>query len=79
MKTVIKIHNDGKGRCQSFEAWIEGIDVDRGYGASAPEAIECYRKNLSKLKSHIVSAWTDLGGGEFDTVNVDWAGNPVNR
>ena len=79
METVIRIYNDGKGKRESFEAWIEGIDLDRGYGASASEAIECYKNNLSKHASRVLNSWVDLKDGEFDTIHVDWAGNPVIR
>jgi SHS2 domain-containing protein len=46
---MIKVHNDGKGKYQSFEAYITG-DIDiRGYGETEEEAITELKYKLDEL------------------------------
>jgi hypothetical protein len=48
-RPLLKIHNDGKEKHESWEAYCDDIDCERGYGATEEEAVIAYRLNLYKL------------------------------
>ena len=82
---MIHIHNDGKGKSQSFEATIGDIDEfgnkllggDNvvGYGATPEEAIEELKQAVQK---HINTLTAQLSAVDYSqTLPVDWAGKPL--
>ena len=76
---TLKIHNDGKEKYQSFEAWIDGIDCEKGYGASKAEAISEYKKELKRYSLRITVASQDMSLGNFEEVSVDWTDKAIKR
>ena len=79
MSVELKIHNDGKEKYQSFEAWVDGIDCNNGYGATEAEAIEEYKRELKKFLMRVTVAIQNIELGSFETVKVDFAGRELNR
>ena len=73
----LKIHNDGKEKHQSFEAWIDGIDCEKGYGATEQEAVEEYKRELKKFSMRVTVAMQDMELGSFEAVKVDWSGKEI--
>ena len=69
---MIKIHNDGKEKCQSFEAtWDEQGFYLQGYGESEQEAID----NLKKERDILIM---NLNNVDFsEVVYVDWKGDTI--
>jgi hypothetical protein len=74
---TLKIHNDGKEKHQSFEAWVEGIDCEKGYGATREEAIDEYKKELERFWQRVSIARSDLVLGGFEVIKVDWCGKEI--
>ena len=79
MSVELKIHNDGKEKYQSFEAWVDGIDCNNGYGATEAEAIEEYKRELKKFSMRVTVAMQNIELGSFEAVKVDFAGRELNR
>lgn len=80
MSVILKIHNDGKEKYQSFEAWIDGIDCNKGYGATEAEAIEEYKRELKIYSMRVTVAMSFMQNmelGSFEAVNVDWSGEVI--
>jgi len=77
MSVELKIHNDGKEKYQSFEAWVDGIDCNRGYGATEAEAIEEYKRELKIYSTRSTFAIQNIELGSFETVKVDFAGRQL--
>lgn len=70
----LKIHNDGKEKYQSYEAWLEGIDCSRGYGATMAEAINEYTKELMKYNLYISNIVREIHLQEYEIEEVDYQG-----
>jgi hypothetical protein len=51
---MIKIHNDGKGKSESFEAYSD-YDVLPGFGQTEEEAVDNYEKNVKDYISVLQS------------------------
>lgn len=73
---IIKIHNDGKGKHQSFEAWIEDFDIERGYGETESQAISEYHKNVIEASNKLTDLLS-LPWSGFKREKVDWKGEPI--
>jgi len=73
----IRIHNDGKEKHQSFEAWIEGCDCEKGYGHNADEAVLEFKNNLEKITLRMQLALRDLKLNNFETVKVNCLGEEI--
>jgi hypothetical protein len=73
----LKIHNDGKEKLESFEAWIEGIDCEKGYGATKLEAIEEYKRELKRFSMRVTAAMQDMELEDYEAVNVDRSGKEI--
>ena len=69
---MIKIHNDGKGKWQSFEAtWDKQGFYLQAYGESEQEAIY----NLRKERDILIM---NLNNVDFsEVVYVDWKGDTI--
>ena len=69
---MIKIHNDGKGKWQSFEAtWDEQGFYLQAYGETEQEAID----NLKKERDILIM---NLNNVDFsEVVYVDWKGDTI--
>ncbi len=66
----IKIHNDGKEKCESFEAYLE-LPIVCEFGSTQEEALE-------KLRYKIGSLIDELNEMQFNNiVHVDCFGKPV--
>ncbi len=50
----IKIYDDKKCKHQSFEAWIDNIDCERGYGFDKDSAVNEYELNLGNYMADIL-------------------------
>jgi len=74
---ILKIHNDGKQKHQSFEAWLDEIDCERGYGSTQEQAISEYKRELDSHQKKIFAAAQDLAGDSFETLMVDWRGQSI--
>jgi len=74
---ILNIHNDGKEKYQSFEAYIEGVDCERGYGASEDEAIKEYKKALGRYETRVAVALQDLTLGNIEISKVDCLGKVI--
>lgn len=69
---MIKIHNDGKGKWQSFEATLDeqGIYL-QAYGETEQEAVD----NLRKERDILIM---NLNNVDFsEVVYVDWKGDVI--
>ena len=73
----LKIHNDGKDKYQSFEAWIDGIDCERGYGTTEEEAIKEYIGVLENYSNRVMIAFQGLKLNSFEKIKVDWSGKEL--
>lgn len=73
----LKVHNDGKEKHQSFESWIDGIDCEKGYGATEKEAIEEYKIELKKYSMRVTVAMQCMELGSFEVLKVDWSGKEI--
>lgn len=70
VELIIKIHDDGKGRCQSFEAYTD-VFPTKGYGETEEEAVEEYK---TLLDAHT----TKLGAINFSNrLAVAWDGTDL--
>ena len=75
-KYKILVNNDGKGKYQSFEVWMEDLDIEKGYGETVSEAIVEYTKNLKSASDKLLKILgSDLHAVE--RVKVDWSGKPI--
>lgn len=70
----ITVHNDGKGRDQSFEARCRILDIEDGYGSTQEEAIDELKENVNKKLNQLKSidftkitevAWDDTPIKEY--------------
>lgn len=68
----IKVHNDGKGKWESFEASIE-LDNVWGYGATEQEALQELKNKLTDIATEI----TRCISGNIEIEYVDASGNPL--
>lgn len=69
---MVKVHNDGKGKHNSFEAWSD-LCHGHGYGQTEAEAIEEYKAIVAKKIE-------ELQGLDFSTtIPVDWRGDPIGQ
>ena len=75
--TIVKVHNDGKEKCQSFEAWIDDIDCERGYGPTAHAAIQEYEQKLNNYQARLAVACLCLESEQFETIEVDYSGREI--
>ena len=75
--TELKIHNDGKEKYQSFEAWLDEIDCEKGYGATEEEAIKEYIGVLDHYSKRVAAACQDLKLNSFEKIKVDWSGKEL--
>jgi hypothetical protein len=75
-KYKLLVHNDGKEKYQSFEVWIEDLDVEKGYGETVSEAISEYKNNLKLASEKLLNI---LGSdiSSIERVKVDWSGKPL--
>jgi hypothetical protein len=71
---IVKLHNDGKEKYQSFGASLDESDSDvylEGYGATKEEAIEA-------LKERVLLKIEEMKNIDYDNVIVvDCLGNPL--
>lgn len=75
-KIKLLVHNDGKEKYQSFEVWIDGLDVEKGYGETVSEAISEYKNNLKVASDKLLNI-LDSDISSIDRVKVDWSGKPL--
>ncbi len=73
----VKVHNDGKGKYQSYEAWVNGVDCNKGYGSTEQEAIDDYFKEIKKEILRLTKIKADILVGDIKIVNVDCLGKEV--
>lgn len=68
MELEVKVYNDGKGKWQSYEAYLvldEYKEIFREYGETEQEALDNLYNKLSDLKMRLSS----LDRGDFKRVN----------
>lgn len=76
---MLKYHDDGKGKWQSHEVWVEKgsdsafNDISKGYGATFEEALHEYKKNVEKAKNELYSVNLD----KEKAVAVRFDGKPI--
>jgi hypothetical protein len=73
----LTIRNDGKKKHQSFEAWVEGVDCDRGYGWTEQEATDEYKRELKELSKDLNEKFEHLYTCRFETKVVDFRGKEI--
>lgn len=78
---TIKVHNDGKKRHQSFEAWadFEGMEIERGYGSTEEEAIQEFKDNFTRHWISLSSFCGSLLCGDPVVSRVNWKGEPLTK
>ena len=73
----LTIRNDGKEKHQSFEAWIEGVDCDRGYGWTEQEATDKYKLKVEEFSKTLNETFEQLYTCRFETKVVDSRGKEI--
>jgi len=74
----IKLHNDGKGKHQSFEAYLSDINEHiGGYGATQKEALVAMMSNLEIYIEKLQAIETVFTGGEYMIEEVDCVGDVI--
>ncbi len=73
----IKVYNDTKEKPQSFEAWIDGVDLERGYGANKEEAVAAYQVILTRYYMRLRVAQQDMQLGSFKIIRVNNMGRTI--
>lgn len=69
----VLVHNDGKGKYQSFSAWAENVDANIGYGATKEEAIEDLKNNVLQLSEQLKKINFE------DIIMVDYFGRALEK
>lgn len=76
-ENVLKVHNDGKEKIQSFEVWDDSIpDIDRGYGRTQTEALVSYQQNFEEYLRFVNDQYRKLVQNN-NPVKVDWMGREI--
>jgi len=73
----LKIHNDGKEKYQSWEVWIDGLDIETGYGSTEKEAIAEFINIITNHSEYINAIVTDLKLNKFNTLKVNFDGSEI--
>ncbi len=75
---MLKCHNDGKGKFQSYEVYYDGeypiSEIPRGFGETFEEAYDEYIKNLINY----INACNKIFDVDKSSVSmVDWSGKEI--
>lgn len=76
----IKIHNDGKKKYQSYEAFIDDLRLDTGYGENEETALLELKENLEELKRRVKGYEESLNkvlASEATALLVDYKGDEI--
>jgi len=76
---VLKIHDDGKSKSQSFEAHVDFDFIPYGYGRDEKEAIESFNKNLEAHIDGVNSVIQGLRESLIRKERVDCLGKKINE
>jgi hypothetical protein len=77
---MLKCHNDGKERSQSFEVWddSEALDsVQRGYGKDEEEAYHEYLINVREFIKQVTNSYHLVIVNKSSIKMVDCTGEPI--
>jgi hypothetical protein len=72
----LKVHDDGKGKSQSFRVWCDVYpEIADGYGSTPEEARSSYLQNVQEYVSSLNSFSARIQDCEF--VRVNYRGIPL--
>lgn len=73
---VIKVHNDGKEKYQSFKAWCDEYpEIEAGYGETFEKACDEYYENAEKYMLEAIRINNDIKSCR--RILTDYKGDPI--